>query len=60
MDANALLDLKRGKIIWGLLKNEPVHHRRFKTRAEAIRDITDGVCDHFVGDTSELGKTCRN
>ncbi len=28
---------------WGLLKNELVHHRRFKTRAEAIQSITEYI-----------------
>ena len=28
---------------WGLLKNELVHHRRFKTRAEAIQAITEHI-----------------
>ena len=28
---------------WGLLKNELVHHRRFKTRAEAIQAITEYI-----------------
>ena len=26
---------------WGTLKQELVHHRRYKTRQEAIRDITE-------------------
>ena len=28
---------------WGLLKNELIHHRRFKTRAEAIQAITEYI-----------------
>lgn len=28
---------------WGVLKNELVHHRRFKTRAEAIQAITEYI-----------------
>ncbi len=28
---------------WGLLKNELVHHRKFKTRAEAIQAITEYI-----------------
>jgi len=28
---------------WGLLKNELVHHRRFKTRKEAIQEITEYI-----------------
>jgi putative transposase len=28
---------------WGTLKNELVHHRRYRTRDEAIRDITEYV-----------------
>lgn len=28
---------------WGLLKNELVHHQRFKTRAEAIQAITEYI-----------------
>ena len=28
---------------WGLLKNELVHHRKFKTRAEAIEAITEYI-----------------
>jgi transposase InsO family protein len=28
---------------WGLLKNELVHHRQFKTRAEAIQAITEYI-----------------
>ena len=28
---------------WGLLKNELVHHRHFKTRAEAIQTITEYI-----------------
>jgi len=28
---------------WGLLKNELVHHRRFKTRAEAVDAITEYI-----------------
>ena len=28
---------------WGTLKNELVHHRRYKTRAEAIREITEYI-----------------
>jgi len=28
---------------WGLLKNELVRHRRFKTRAEAIQAITEYI-----------------
>jgi len=28
---------------WGLLKNELVHHRRFKTRTEAIQSITEYI-----------------
>jgi putative transposase len=28
---------------WGVLKNELVHHRRYKTRAEAIREITEYI-----------------
>ncbi|CAH1197008.1 hypothetical protein NTGBS_220011 [Candidatus Nitrotoga sp. BS] len=33
---------------WGLLKNELVHHRRFKTRAEAIQAITEYI-EIFTG-----------
>ena len=25
---------------WGTLKNELIHHRRYKTRGEAIKEIT--------------------
>ena len=28
---------------WGTLKQELVHHRRYRTRAEAIRDITEYI-----------------
>ncbi len=28
---------------WGTLKNELVHHRRFKTRNEAVREITEYI-----------------
>jgi putative transposase len=28
---------------WGILKNELVHHRRYATRQEAIRDITEYI-----------------
>lgn len=28
---------------WGTLKNELVHHRRYSTRREAIRDITEYI-----------------
>lgn len=28
---------------WGLLKNELVHHRRFRTRAEAIQAVTEYI-----------------
>jgi putative transposase len=28
---------------WGSLKNELVHHRRFVTRIEAIREITEYI-----------------
>lgn len=28
---------------WGVLKSELVHHRRYKTRAEAIREITEYI-----------------
>jgi putative transposase len=28
---------------WGTLKNELVHHRRFKTRTEAIQAITEYI-----------------
>jgi transposase InsO family protein len=28
---------------WGTLKNELIHHRRYKTRAEAIREITEYI-----------------
>ena len=28
---------------WGTLKNELVHHRRFKTREQAIREITEHI-----------------
>ena len=31
------------KSFWGLLKNELVHHRRFKSRAETIQDITEYI-----------------
>ena len=33
---------------WGLLKNELVHHRRFKTRAEAIQAIPN-TSKYFTG-----------
>jgi hypothetical protein len=32
----------------GLLKNELVHHRKFKTRAEAIEAITEYI-ENFTG-----------
>ncbi|SEF85658.1 Integrase core domain-containing protein [Nitrosomonas ureae] len=28
---------------WGILKTELVHHRRFKTRQQAIREITEYI-----------------
>lgn len=28
---------------WGTLKNELVHHRRYETRAEAVREITEYI-----------------
>ena len=28
---------------WGTLKNELVHHRRYETRAEAIREISEYI-----------------
>ena len=28
---------------WGTLKQELVHHRRYRTRLEAIRDITEYI-----------------
>jgi len=28
---------------WGTLKHELVHHRRYKTRAEAIKEITEYI-----------------
>jgi putative transposase len=28
---------------WGTLKNELVHHRQFKTRQEAIQEITEYI-----------------
>jgi transposase InsO family protein len=28
---------------WGSLKNELVHHRRYRTREEAIREITEYI-----------------
>ncbi len=28
---------------WGTLKSELVHHRRYKTRQEAIQDITEYI-----------------
>jgi putative transposase len=28
---------------WGILKQELVHHRRYRTRREAIRDITEYI-----------------
>lgn len=28
---------------WGTLKNELVHHQRYATRAEAIREITEYI-----------------
>jgi transposase InsO family protein len=28
---------------WGTLKQELVHHRRYRTRQEAIRDITEYI-----------------
>ena len=28
---------------WGTLKNELVHHRRYKTREQAIREITEYI-----------------
>ena len=28
---------------WGVLKSELVHHRRYKTRQEAIREITEYI-----------------
>jgi transposase InsO family protein len=28
---------------WGTLKNELVHHRRYKTREKAIREITEYI-----------------
>lgn len=28
---------------WGTLKNELVHHRRYRTREEAIREITEYI-----------------
>ncbi len=28
---------------WGTLKNELIHHRRYKTREEAIREITEYI-----------------
>jgi len=29
--------------LWGILKIELVHHRRYATREEAIRDITEYI-----------------
>jgi transposase InsO family protein len=28
---------------WGTLKNELIHHRRYKTREQAIREITEYI-----------------
>jgi transposase InsO family protein len=28
---------------WGTLKNELVHHRKYRTRQEAIREITEYI-----------------
>jgi len=28
---------------WGTMKNELVHHRRYKTRQEAIQEITEYI-----------------
>jgi transposase InsO family protein len=28
---------------WGTLKQELIHHRRYRTRVEAIRDITEYI-----------------
>jgi len=28
---------------WGTLKQELIHHRRYRTRQEAIRDITEYI-----------------
>ncbi len=28
---------------WGILKNELVHHRKFKTRQQAIQEITEYI-----------------
>jgi len=28
---------------WGTLKNELVHHRRYRTRVQAIREITEYI-----------------
>jgi hypothetical protein len=34
---------------WGLLKNELVHHRRFKNRAEAIHTPSPATSKYFTG-----------
>lgn len=28
---------------WGMLKSELIHHRRYKTRQEAIRELTEHI-----------------
>ena len=28
---------------WGTLKNELIHHRRYRTRAQAIQEITEYI-----------------
>ena len=34
---------KRMESFWGTLKNELVHHRRYRTRAQAIQEITEYI-----------------
>ncbi len=40
---------------WGVLKNELVHHRRYETRQEAIRQITTYIEIFTIGSDGRRG-----
>ena len=31
------------RVFWGTIENELVHHRKYRTRQEAIREITENI-----------------
>ena len=39
---NAVIEVY-GESFWGTLKSELMHHRRYKTRQEAIKEITEYI-----------------